>query len=253
LRIVGIITVSISLCLEAWLVWLLVRQRVHERFQLFVSYIAVAGLASLLRLVVLHFVLVHFFVYWASELLLMLLSIAALNQVFWHTYSGFDFIWWFRPLYYGAILLALGLTIRAAIVSPPVVSHPLISFIVDAELAANMVRAGIVAVFAAMVRPMVVRFQRYAFGIILGFGFSSFPPCVAYISISAFGTRVKAFADIMASLSYIVALIVWLRVFSLPDTKLTKWEPPIPPEEMAGTVESYLKAFGITRKRKRTK
>lgn len=250
MRIFGIITLSISLCLEAWLTWLLIRQRVHERFQLFVSYIAVAGLASLLRLLLLHFVYVHFFVYWASELLLMLLSIAALNQVFWYTYRGFDFIWWFRPLYYGAILLALGVTIRMAIVSPPLVSHPIISFIVDAGLAANMVRAGIVAVFAAMVRPMGVRFQRYAFGIILGFGFSSFAPCVAYLAISAFGTKVKAFADILASLSYIVALVIWLRVFSLPDTKLTKWEPPIPPEEMAGTVEGYLKAMGVRKRKK---
>jgi hypothetical protein len=238
--------------LEAWLVLLLIRRRAQERFQLFVSYMAGAAVASLARLLLLHFVYVHFFTYWASELLLVLLSIAALNQIFWYTYHGFDFIWWFRPLYYGIILLALGLTVRAAIASPPLVSHPLISFIVDAELAANMVRTGIVALFSAMVRPMVVRFQRYSFGIILGFGFSSVGPCIAYIAFSIFGTRVKAFTDFMSAFSYIVALIVWLRVFSLPDTKLTKWDPPIPPEQMLGTVEGYMKAMGI-RKRKRTK
>ena len=44
--------------------------------------------------------------------------------------------------------------------------------------------------------------------------------------------------------------MIWLRIFSLPDTRLAKWEPPIPPEEMLGTVEGYMKALGV-RKRKR--
>jgi hypothetical protein len=246
----SLITLIVALCLELVLALLLYRRRVHERFQLFFSYIAISVLVSLVRLFTISDYRVHFFVYWASELLLIMLSLAALNQVFWWTYHGFDFIWWFRLSYYGAILVALAVTIRMAIVSPPVVNHPVISFIVDAEITANMVRGGIVALFAAMVRPMVVRFQRYPFGIILGFGFSSVGPCIAYFAFSAFGTRVRSLTDLLTSLSYIVGLVIWLRVFSLPDTKLTKWEPPIPPEDMAGTVESYLKAFGVRKRKK---
>lgn len=245
-----IATLPIALCLEIWLAVLLRRRQVSKWVSVFVSYIVISVPVTLVRVLTINHYVAYFYIYWASELLLMLLSIAALNQVFWYTYRGFDFIWWFRPLYYGAILLALAATIRMAIISPPLVSHPIISFIVDAGLATNMVRAGIVAVFAAMVRPMGVRFQRYAFGIILGFGFSSFAPCISYLALSAFGTRVKVYTDILASVSYIVALIVWLRVFSLPDTKLTKWEPPIPPEEMAGTVEGYLKAMGVRKRKK---
>jgi hypothetical protein len=55
----------------------------------------------------------------------------------------------------------------------------------------------------------------------------------------------------VTSVSYIVGLIIWLRVFTLPDTQLTKWEPPIPPEEVLDTVEGYMKALGVSRKRKR--
>lgn len=246
----SLITLVVALCLEIGLAVLLYRRRVYGHFQLFFSYIAISVLVSLVRLATINNYYWHFFVYWASELLLILFSLAALNQVFWWTYRGFDLFLWFRLLYYGAILVALGVTIRMALVSPPVVHHPVISFIVDAEISANMIRGGIVALFAAMVRPMVVRFQRYPFGIILGFGFSSIGPCIAYLAFSAFGTRVQILTDLLTSLSYIVALIVWLRVFSLPDTKLTKWDPPIPPEEMAGTVESYLKAFGVRKRKK---
>ncbi|HEY1526144.1 MAG TPA: hypothetical protein VGH51_07895 [Candidatus Angelobacter sp.] len=251
ITLLPIATLPIALCLEIWLAALLYRRQVYKLAPVFFSYIVISVPVSLVRVLTVQHYVVYFFVYWASELLLILLSIAALNQVFWYTYRGFDAIWWLRPLYYGAILVALGVTIRMAIVSPPVLKHPIFSFILDAAITATMVRGGIVALFAALVKPMVVRFQRYPFGIILGFGFSSVGPSIAYFAFSAFGTKTAGFNNIMASVSYIVALVIWLRIFSLPDTKLTKWEPPIPPEEMWDTVEGYLKALGVSRKRKK--
>lgn len=245
------ITLVVALCLEIWLAVLLYRRRVYEHFQLFFSYITISVLVSLVRLATINNYTVHFFVYWISESLLILLSIAALNQVFWWTYRGFDSIWWFRPLYYGAIAVALGVTIRMAIVSPPVVHHPVISFIVDAEIAANVVRAGIVALFEALVKPMAVRFQRYPFGIIAGFGVSSVVPVLAFFVIYVSGTKYEYAARLLSGLSYIVALAIWLRIFSLPDTKPTRVEPPIPPGEMKSTVQGYLEALGVSRKRKK--
>lgn len=245
-----IATLPIALCLEIWLAVLIFRRQAYKLAPVFFSYIVISVPVSLVRVLTINHYHVYFYVYWASDLLLILLSLSALDQIFWYTYRGFDSIWWLRPLYYGAILVALGVTIRMAIVSPPLVAHPVISFIVDAEITANMVRGGIVALFAALVKPMVVRFQRYPFGIILGFGVSSVGPSIAYFAFSAFGTKVTAFKDLMQSVSYIVALVIWLWIFSRPDTKLTKWEPPIPPEEMLDTVEGYMKALGV-RKRKR--
>ncbi len=249
-RIISVATLPIAFCLEAWLAVLMHRRGVNKQFPVFFSYIVIAVPASLARVLTINHYHAYYVVYWASELLLILLSLAALNQVFWYIYRGFDGIWWLRPLYYGAILVALGVTIRMAIVSPPVINRPIISFMLEAEIMANFVRACIVGLFAALDKPMVVRFQRYPFGIIIGFGFSSVGPIIAYFAFSAFGTKVMGFKDIVASMSYIVALVIWLRVFSRPNTKLTKWEPPIPPEEMLDTIDGYLKALGV-RKRKR--
>ena len=215
------------------------------------SYISISAVSSLARFVVIPFLYVRFFVYWSSELLLIMLSLAALNQVFWWAYDDMREFWWFRWLYYGAILAALGVTIRMAIVSPTVQEHPLISFILDAEIAANMVRAGIVALFEVMVNPMAVRFQRYPFGIILGFGASSLGPILAFFVIYISGTKYEHPAKTFAALSYIVALVIWLRIFSLPDTEPKEMKPPIPPEEMQSTLDGYLEAMGFSRKRKR--
>ena len=251
ITLLPIATLPIALCLEIWLAVLLYRRQVHKLAPVFFSYVVISVPVSLVRLLTLQHYAVYFFVYWTSELLLILLGLTALNQVFWYTYRGFDAIWWLRPLYYGVILVALGVTIRMAIVSPPVLQHPIFSFILDATITATMVRSGIVALFAALVKPMVVRFQRYPFGIILGFGVTSVGPSIAYFVFSAFGTKMAGFNSIMISVSYIIALVIWLRIFSLPDTKPAKWEPPIPPEEMWDTVEGYMKALGVSRKRKR--
>ena len=159
------ITLAVSICLEAWLAALLYRRRANKIFSVFFSYIAFSVLASLARLLTFSNYGAYYYVYWASELLLILLSIAALNQVFWRTYDVEDDFWWFRLVYYGAILLALGLTVRMAYVHPPVLKHPIVSFLLESELTANFVRASIVAVYAAMVEPMTIEFQRYPFGI----------------------------------------------------------------------------------------
>ncbi len=246
----SLISLLVSLCLEIWLAVLLYRRRVYKLYPVFFAYIAASVAVSLARLAIHPYYSIYYFVYWASELLLILLSIAALNHVFWYTYDVEDF-WWFRCLYYGAILVALGLTIRMAIVSPPVLKQPIISFMLEAEITANIVRASIVAVFAVMIEPMTVEFQRYPFGIILGFGASSIGPCIGYLIFSVFGTKVARSTDVISTVSYIVALIIWLWIFSKPDTEPKHIEPPIPPGEMMDTIQGYLEALGFSGKRKK--
>jgi hypothetical protein len=247
----SLITLIASLALEIWLGILLFRRDVKKDFPLFVAFIFIAIPISAARLLTAHWYQAYSYLFWASEALLVLLSVSALNQVFWETYEGFRFLWWFRLIYYGGIALALAIAIRSAIVSPPVQQHPEIAIILDSEIAGNMVRAGIVGILAVMVRPMVIEFRRYAFGSVAGFGASSLGPVLAFISLSVSGTKHENFGKILSPLSYIVALIIWLWIFSRPDTEEKEWKPPIPPEEMAQTVRGYIDALGFSRKKKR--
>ncbi len=247
----SLISLLVSLCLELWLIVRLYRRRVYKSYPVFFSYISASVAVSLARLAVHPFYGIYYYVYWASELLLILLSLSALNQVFWYIYEDVRFLWWFRAIYYGALLIALGLTIRMAIVSPPVLKNPLVSLTLDTEIAANIIRASIVGVFAVMIDPMTVEFERYPFGIMLGFGASSLGPCIGYIIFSAFGTKATRSTDVISTVSYIVGLIIWLWIFSKPDTELKHMEPPIPPEEMMSRLQSYLRALGFSGKRKK--
>ncbi|HLK08432.1 MAG TPA: hypothetical protein VKV30_10830 [Candidatus Angelobacter sp.] len=247
----SLISLLVSLCLEIWLAVLLYRRRAYKTYSVFFAYITASIAVSVARLAIQQYYSVYYFVYWGSELLLILLSLSALNQVFWDIYQDVRFLWWFRAIYYGALLVALGITIRMAILSPPVLKNPFISFTIEAEITANIVRASIVAVFTAMIEPMTVEFQRYPFGIMLAFGISSLGPCIGYIIFSVLGTKATRSTDVISTVSYIVGLIIWLLIFSKPDTELKHMEPPIPPEEMMSRLQGYLKALGFSGKRKK--
>jgi hypothetical protein len=233
---ISLITLITSLALEIWLGILLFRRNVKKDFPLFVPFIVISIPVSAARLLTAPWYPAYYYVFWASEVLLIVLSVSALNQVFWKTYEGFRFLWWFQLIYYGGIAVALAIAIRSAIVSPPVRQYPEIAIIVDSEIAANMVRAGIVGIFAVMVRPMVIEFRRHAFGIVAGFGVASLGPCIGYIIFSVLGTKATRSTDIISNVSYIVGLIIWLWIFSLPDTEEKEWKPPIAPEDMARAV-----------------
>src|SRR5690242_10952346 len=137
LATISLITLIASLALEIWLGILLFRRDVKKDFPLFVAFIVVSIPISAARLLTTHWYHAYYYVFWTSEALLILLSVSALNQVFWKTYEGFRFLWWFRLIYYGGIVLALAIAIRSAIVSPPVQQQPEIAIIMDAEIAGN--------------------------------------------------------------------------------------------------------------------
>jgi len=226
---ISLITLITSLALEIWLGILLFRRFVRKDFPLFVAYIFISIPISAARLLTANWYYAYYYVFWASEAVFILLSVSALNQVFWKTYESFRFLLWFGLIYYGCIASAFAIAIRSAIVSPPVQQNPGIVIIIDAEIAGNMVRAGIVGLFAVMVRPMVVQFRRYTFGMVAGFGALSLGSVLAFIPVTIYGRRYEDFGSILSPLSYILALIIWLHIFSLPDTKEKKWEPPVAP------------------------
>ena len=201
LMTIPIATLPIALCLEIWLAVLLYRRQAYKLAPVSFSYIVISVPVSLVRVLTVNHYHVYFYVYWASELLLILLSLSALirssgTRTGDLTRSGgcarstTEQSWWPWASQSGWPL------------SPPVLNRPIISFMLDAEITANMVRGGIVALFAALVKPMVVRFQR----ILRHHSWVRRVQCRPQhrlFCISAFGTKVTGFKDIMTSVSYL--------------------------------------------------
>ena len=244
----NLIKLAVSLLLEVWLVILLFKRRIRALFPVFLVFVLYATLITAARLLTSFHYRTYFFVFWWTEAFLLLLSLAALHEVFYWMFEGFYRLWWFRLFYYGTVALVLGIAVRNAFVSPPVQAHRVISLILDVNIGANFVLAGIVALFAVLQRLLVIEFRRQGYGIIVGFGLSSAGSLLGYFARSGLGTKAESFARYSSAVGYILGVAIWVASFIRPEPE-DKWEPPMSPERMMEEVQGYLGAIGISKKR----
>ena len=240
-----LIELAISFAFEVWLLVSLFRRKVSRHFPFFVVYAVCALASTAVRLLAIRHYRSYFYAYWWTEAVLLPASLAALHEVFHWMFEGFYRLWWFRLFYYGTIVGALVIAIRNAFVSPPIQAHPVISLILDINIAVNFVRLGIVGLFVVLQKLLVAEFRRYAYGIVIGFGFSSAGSLLGYLARSEFGTKIESFTRYSSAVAYILGLIIWVASFIWPEPE-DKWEPPMSPEQMLEEVQGYLKAMGIS-------
>lgn len=241
---------GLSLLLEIWLITLLLQRQVTRRFPIFFVFTLYTALANIARLATIENYRHYFYVYWSTDAILIVLSLAALHEVFHWTFEGFYRLWWFRFLYYGAIVFVVVLAIRNAVVNPPVQARPIISLIVNIGIAVNFVLAGIVALFYLFKRLVGVEFNRYAYGIVAGFGVFAAGPLLAYFAFSVFGTKMETFTRYTLAVAYILSLAIWIASFIRPESGDEEWQAPMSPDQMLEEVQGYLRGLGIS-KRKR--
>lgn len=245
-----LIELLVSLAFEIWLVILLLKRGAHRHFPLFFTYAICATVSASVRLLAGHQYRGYFYAYWWTEAVLLPLSLFALHEVFHWIFEGFYRLRWFRLFYYGTIAAALAVAVRNAFVSPPVKAHPVISLILDVNIAVNFVRMGIVTLFAVLDKLLLVQFRRYAHGIIVGFGVSSAGPLIAYLAFSIFGTKLESFTRYTVAVAYILGVAIWVASFIRPEPEEREWKPPMSPEQMLEIVQAYLAGLGISRRRK---
>jgi hypothetical protein len=133
----------------------------------------------------------------------------------------------------------LGLAIANAVLNPPAHIDPLGALIYSSGIVVNFMQLTIFMVFWLLSRHLRIGFRRYAFGIMLGFGVSSFGTLSARLLRSVFGTKMTAVSTYIPPVAYIFALLFWLHVFWREEPPEAQWSLPITPEELAEQVREY--------------
>ena len=245
----NLIELLVSLVLEIWLVVLVFKRRIRHLFPVFFTFTLYTALVTIARLATAGHYRSYFYVYWCTDALLVIFSLASLHEVFHWVFEGFYRLWWFRLFYYGTITVALAIAVRSAFVSPPVHAHPVISLILDIGIAVNFVLAGIVALFYVLKKLIGIEPTRYAYGIVAGFGISSGGFLIAYLLFSGFGTKVDSFARNAPAVAYILGVAIWVASFIRPEPEEKEWQPPMSPEQMLEEVQGYLRALGLLKRK----
>lgn len=206
---------------------------------MFLAYVVFSLAASVAKLCVYSDYRTYYFVYWGTEAFDVLFATLALLEVFRWVFASFWQSWWYRGFLYGSVLLVLGLAIANAILNPPANMYPIDAVIYSSGIVLNFMQLTIFAVFWLLSRRLQIGFRRYAFGIMIGFGISSFGTLLAMVLRSGFGTNFTLLATYIPPVAYICALGFWLHVFWRKEPPEAEQDLPLTQEELAEQMRRY--------------
>jgi hypothetical protein len=227
-----LLVAGLAVALEVCILALLLLRKLQHRFPVFTWYIVCKIAVSLGRAVFLRNYRVYYYVYWFTEPIDVLLSIAAVYESSVKVYGAFFQIWRVRLVFLGAILAALGYSIWAAEHNRPAHFTGWNAAIIQLMLVVQYVIMGVVALFFLLRHLAGVRWRSYEFRFVFGFGVYATAIALAMIFRSEFGTKYAFLSERGPSVAYFVALLVWLSAVlgKEPDSGLLPAGPPPSPE-----------------------
>lgn len=247
MNVAGTILLAGGVILHAWIALVMLHHRSYRQFPVFFAYNVYAALAHAARLIAFYVPgTYYFYVYWWTELGLLLLAIAATHEAFRSVFEGFYRLQWFRWAYFGGISIVLISSIVNSIYNRPREVHPLFSIALDFGIPANCILAAISVLFYISAKLVSVSFRRHSFSIVLGFGITAVGALVPYVMRSEIGKRMETFTSYAPNVAYYLAQLIWLTAFFRRQPAGEEGPPPIPPEQMAEDVRQYtrvLKSF----------
>jgi hypothetical protein len=205
----GLVLEWSSVALQVCIFVLMGRRNLYRRFPLFALYTAYLILATVLRSLFLPNPHVYFYVYWVSEPGEIVLAILAVHESFKAVFGAFYLLWWFRFLFPGAIIAALGYSAWHAYVHPPLQVSALGAAIISMAIAAQYVIVCITVLFFVLLRFIRVRWRLYEFRIVFGFGVSALAVAFAGLVRSEFGTKFVFLTVWLPGVAYLVAVLIW--------------------------------------------
>lgn len=228
----------VNILVDAWLLYILRRQRVWKHLPWFALYIcweflgACVGLTTWLLSKQLYVT-----VFWWMEGVRIALVVAAVRESLLRIFKGFESL--LRRSVAVVIVAVLVYSGWKAVHAPPVQSNWLVSFILGAEFT---FRWGIVAVMLLSIglmwfvqEPMGSRED----AVVTGCGIASIAFLVNVLSRSFFGTRFTFFTQYLPDVGYFIAAWWWIRIFSRPVAEFGFKELGMGPEDIRRELRRY--------------
>ena len=215
--------------------------RFHRQFRFFSLCTAVSVIDAVALIVVRNHQGLYFNVYWAGEVLSVVVTFFALQESFYLVFRNFLSISWFKLLFPGIGVLMLSVAVLRATFHPAADTRPLASSLISLEIAVGFLQFGIFCLFIMLVRFFHMRRGQYAFGVVLGFGIAAAGNLVVYLLRSEFGTKFDAIGRVTPPIAYIIAVAVWLATFlrGEPLQPAKSWDSALTPEQMVADLRRH--------------
>jgi hypothetical protein len=211
------------------------RRRMWHAYGAFVAYAGV----QVFKFVVLYLGRDHrvfyFFTYWGGELVDVILVVAILYQLYAQLFAGYAGLRILQDVLFrwsAALTILVAIVVAASV--PAGDSDKLMAGLLAFDIAAAVLKAGLIGLLLLLSSALALRWSHYAFGILVGIGL--------YNSVELATAVVRAAAGPLATSPYVMikpaawncAALVWLYYLStretaqtalktLPENQLASW------------------------------
>lgn len=225
----------------AFLVGVLIFRNQQRQFPLFFFYVIVAELVGLTRLAASGApVRVYSYVYWISDIILVLFSLLAAYELFVkRLFPGFYKVRFFRYLFPMIAILVNIVVVLIAIYG----NHKRLLLLTART--GGFLRAAILIFFVALMAVMGRQWEKREFGIAAGFGLDVSTSLAALAILSHVPIR-SAVLNRLSVIAYDLACLIWLYCFwSAPSAQASAASPALSAEALqeARKWEDSLKDF----------
>ena len=229
--------------LEAVLCLLLIMRRYYRDFPIFVAFVTLSVVATIILLSVSYNARYYSIIYWASDGLGVCLAFFALNEALRSVFRNFLGMRWFRWLFPGiGIVMVIAAVLRIILLPRPAFSL-FTTTVIGLEIAVGFLQFGIFTLFVILVRLFHLHWRQHAAGIVFGYGVSAAGSLVAYLLRSEFGTKFNPVVRIAPPIAYIIGVAIWLASFLKAESGQPEaaWAAALTPEQMIAEVRRHTK------------
>lgn len=241
--VIAIISFSIHLAANGWLLLILFRKSIIRNLPWFGAYIASEVVGACVGLV-LWSLQSHLYktVFWGMAAAQIILIVGAVRESFLRLFVGFRSRSWFPWLVRGVIALILLYSIWKAIYLPTVRTNRLESLIADGEFAFRwtILAVGLLAVILERIF-MVSRNTREA-AVLDGCTVVSLGAIAWVVSRSLLGRRYIFITQYLQEIGYLLGAIIWIKSMSRPESSTGFAELSITPEMAEAELSRYREA-----------
>lgn len=196
---------------------LLVRRKVVGAFRSFFVYTVFAIVAEATKFAVRGNFYTYGLVFFVTQPIYALLGFLAIAEVFNCVFGSFRRFWWFKFLFPGFGLLAVAISILITALRPPVQASPFLATVFVLEIIVRCLQLGVFFLIFGLAEFFDLYWRRHSFGIAAGFGLAAFGILATIVIRSIFGTKYASVLQFVPSVTYLLAVLIWLISFLRPE------------------------------------
>jgi hypothetical protein len=206
--------------LQTCLAILMVRSGAFRKFRIFFVYTVFSVVAGLTKFALYQpgkNTWPYFWASWGSEAIYAVLGFLAIYEVFRHVFENFHHFTWFKLLLPLTTAVMLSIAVLIPMSHRAVDTAPLLEGILNLEIAVRCLQLGVFFLIFLLARIFDLDYRQYAFGIAVGFGIAAAGILAGTLVRTGGGLKFLIFFRYIPSVSYCIAVTVWLASFVRPE------------------------------------